>query len=92
MVVYAEVEYMIYDVQSLKEKRSIVKRITKRVQNEFNFSIAEIEFEDLWQRTKLGIATVSNEYVHAEKVIQQVIRFIDQNPEVERTITNIYPL
>ncbi|HIV75740.1 MAG TPA: DUF503 domain-containing protein [Candidatus Pseudogracilibacillus intestinigallinarum] len=92
MVVYAEVEYMIYDVQSLKEKRSIVKRITKRVQNEFNVSIAEIEFEDLWQRTKLGIATVSNEYVHAEKVIQQVIRFIDQNPEVERTITNIYPL
>ena len=92
MVVYAEVEYMIYDVQSLKEKRSVVKRITKRVQNEFNVSIAEIEFEDLWQRTKLGIATVSNEYVHAEKVIQQVIRFIDQNPEVERTITNIYPL
>lgn len=92
MVVYAEVEYMIYDVHSLKEKRSIVKRITKRVQNEFNVSIAEIEFEDLWQRTKLGIATVSNEYVHAEKVIQQVIRFIDQNPEVERTITNIYPL
>ncbi|MEJ8776883.1 DUF503 domain-containing protein [Pseudogracilibacillus sp. ICA-222130] len=92
MVVYAEIEYMIYDVQSLKEKRSIVKRITKRVQNEFNVSIAEIGFEDLWQRTKLGIATVSNEYVHAEKMIQQVIRFIDQNPEVERTITNIYPL
>lgn len=92
MVVYAEVEYMFYDVQSLKAKRSIMKRIIQRVQNEFNVAIAEIEFQDLWQRTKFAIVTVSNDFTHSEKVVDDVIRFIDKNPEIERTITKVYPL
>lgn len=92
MIVYAEVEYMFYDTQSLKAKRSIIKRIIQRVQNEYNVSIAEIDYQELWQRTKFAIVTVSNDYIHSEKVIHDVIRFIDQNHEIERTITEVYPL
>ena len=41
-----------------------------------------------WQRTKLGIAIVANEYVHAEKVMQKVFETMDSFPELERTLTN----
>lgn len=89
MIFYAEVECMLYEGQSLKNKRSVLKRITTRISQEFNVAIAELDYQDLWQRTKLGIVTVSNDAVRAERVIQQVLNYIDSFPEIERTLTNV---
>lgn len=89
MIVYAEIECYLYGVQSLKEKRSLLKRLMSMIQKDFNVSISEIDYHDLWQRTKLGIVTVSNEYIFSEKVIQQVLKTIDQFSEVERTVTSV---
>lgn len=89
MIIYAEVECMIYDVHSLKQKRSIMKRLVHKLRKDFNISIAELEHQDLWQRTKLGIVTIANELTYAEQVIQEVLRVIDSYPELERTITTV---
>jgi len=89
MIVYAEVECHIYDAQSLKEKRSVIKRVIHKIQQDFNVSVAEIDYQSLWQRTKLAIVTVSNDGTHAEKVIQNVLKCIDQFTELERTITSV---
>lgn len=89
MIVYAEVECMLYEGNSLKTKRSLIKQITAKLRKEFNVSVAEIDHHDLWQRTKLGIVTISNEYVFSEKVIQRVLDTIDSFPEIERTLTNV---
>lgn len=89
MIVYAEIECHIYDAQSLKEKRSVIKRVLHKIQQDFNVSVAEIDYQSLWQRTKLAIVTVSNDGTHAEKVIQNVLKCIDQFTELERTITSV---
>lgn len=89
MIVYAEVECMFYEGNSLKEKRSLVKRVIAKLRNDFNVSIAELDYHDLWQRTKLGIVVISNEQTFSEKVIQGVLEVIDSFPELERTITNV---
>lgn len=89
MIQYAEVECMIYDGQSIKDKRSLIKSIKSRLRNKLNISVSELDYHDLWQRTKLGIVTVSNDQVLAEKVIQEALRIIDSYPELERTITNV---
>lgn len=89
MIVYAEVECIIYDGHSLKQKRSIIKSLLAKIRNNFNVSIAELDYQDLWQRTKLGIAIISNELNYAEQVMQEVLRVIDSYPELERTITNV---
>lgn len=89
MIVYAEVECHIYDAQSLKEKRSVIKRVIHKIRQDFNVSVAEIDYQSLWQRTKLAIVTVSNDGTHAEKVIQNVFKCIDQFTELERTITSV---
>lgn len=89
MIFYTEVECFLYDVHSLKEKRSITKRVIAQLKKNFNVTVAELEYLDLWQRMKLGIATISNEKVHGEKMIQEIHREIDSFLELERTITHV---
>lgn len=89
MIVYAEVECMLYDRHSLKQKRSVLKRLIKRLQQDFNVAVTELDYHDLWQRTKLGIVTISRETAYAEQVIQAVLKVIDTFTELERTITNV---
>lgn len=92
MVVYAEVECFLYEGQSLKAKRSVIKKLLARLRNDFNVAVSELDYQDLWQRTKIGIVTVSSSGVHAEKVIQNVLTVIDSFPELERTITKVEEL
>ncbi|MGM8211712.1 DUF503 domain-containing protein [Virgibacillus sp. W0430] len=89
MIIYAEVECVLYTPHSLKQKRSIVKRLVSKLRNDFNVTVAELDYQDLWQRTKLGIVTISNEQKIAEQLIQEVLKTIDQNPELERTLTSV---
>lgn len=87
MILYAEVECIIYDAQSLKEKRSVLKRIVTRIQNQFNVSVSELDYQDAWQRTKIGVVTIASSKVTADQIIQQILAFIDSFPEIERAET-----
>ncbi|HLR61849.1 MAG TPA: DUF503 domain-containing protein [Lentibacillus sp.] len=89
MIIYAEVECMLYEGRSLKQKRSIIKRVTAKLRNELNVAVTELDYHDLWQRTKLGIVTLSNEKIHAEQVIQAALKIIDIYTEFERTTTDV---
>ena len=53
-------ECMIYDAHSLKEKRAVLQRVMTRLKQKFNVSVAEVDFQDMWQRTKIAIAVVSS--------------------------------
>ncbi len=64
--------------ESLKGKRQVVKSIIARVQNKFSVSIAEIDDNDAWQMTSLGIACVSNDGRHANEVLSHVVDFINE--------------
>jgi len=92
MILYAEVECFLYEGQSLKSKRSILKKLLARLKKDFNVAVAELDFQDLWQRIKIGIVTVSSSNTHSEKVMQEVLRVIDSFPELERTITTVEEL
>ncbi|MBO8155193.1 MAG: DUF503 domain-containing protein [Bacillaceae bacterium] len=88
MIGYVEVDCMIYDTQSLKDKRSVIKKILHRLRHEFNISISEIDHHDLWQRTSLGIVTVSADKLYAEQLLQKVIEVLDSFPDLEVTTTH----
>lgn len=89
MIVLAEIECMLYNTHSLKDKRSVLKRIMNKLRKDFNIAITELDFHDLWQRTKFGIVTISTSYIHAEQMMQEVLRVIDEYSEMERTLTQI---
>jgi uncharacterized protein YlxP (DUF503 family) len=82
-------ECMIYDAHSLKEKRAVLQRIITRLKQRYNVSVSEIDHQDVWQRTKLAIVSVSSNRASSEKEIQRALEMIDSFPEIERTITTI---
>jgi len=67
---------------SLKDKRKILLSVKDRIQNKFNVSVAELEDNDLWQRSVLGIAVISNEQAHANAVLSKVTDLINSRPEL----------
>ncbi|WP_249869745.1 DUF503 domain-containing protein [Oceanobacillus saliphilus] len=89
MIVYAEVECLLYEGHSLKAKRSVIKKLLAKLHHNFNVAVTEIAYHDLWQRTKIGIVAISTDYVHAEKIINRALKTIDGFTELERTITNV---
>ena len=62
---------------SLKGKRSVVRKIKERVKHSFNVSVAEVEDLDKLQRVGLGVALVSNDASHVHSTLSKVVNFID---------------
>ncbi|MFD2212809.1 DUF503 domain-containing protein [Metabacillus endolithicus] len=87
MIGYVDCECMIYDTQSLKEKRAVLQRVLSRIKQKYNVSISEIDFQDTWQHTKFGIVAITSSKVSTEKELNHVLNFIDSFPEIERTVT-----
>ena len=82
-----ECECIFYDTHSLKEKRAVLQRVMTRLKQKFNISIAETDFQDLWQRTKISMVSVSSSRKATERELQNALKFLDSFPEIERTIT-----
>lgn len=85
----ATCECIIYDAHSLKEKRSVLLRILSRLKQRYNVSVSEVDFQNVWQRTKIAIVAVSSSQVSTEQEIQNALKLIDSFPEIERTITEL---
>ncbi len=62
---------------SLKGKRQVLRSMKDRIKNRFNVSLAELDGHDKWQRTKLGIVTISNDGQHANSTLTGVMNFIE---------------
>ena len=63
-------ELRIEDAHSLKDKRHVVKGLKDRLRARFNVAVAEIDFEDVWQRALVAAVTVSSSRERAEQVLQ----------------------
>jgi len=65
-------EIVLQNAQSLKDKRHVVKSLKDRLRSKFNVAVAEIDYQDLWQRSVVAAVTVSADRVFAEKLLQSV--------------------
>lgn len=70
-------------VQSLKEKRMIVKSITSKIKNKFNVSVAEVEKQDIHKTIVIGISTVTISKVECNRTLDKIISFIESNTEAQ---------
>ena len=55
------IKFRLYDVHSLKAKRSIVKSVISKLQNRFNISVAETDLNDSHDWAQIGFAMVGND-------------------------------
>ena len=68
---------------SLKEKRHVVKTLSAGLRQRFNVAVAEVDHQDLWQRTTLGVSAVGAQGYHLRKVMHQEERYLQGQPAVE---------
>ena len=76
------VEIFIPGSSSLKSKRYVVSSLKDRLRNKFNVSVAE-DANNLWQRTTVSIACVSNKKNHLQETMQKVKDLILQETDFE---------
>lgn len=88
MIAYIEISLHVPWAQSLKDKRSVVRSIVDGTRARFNVSIAEVDALDLHQRVVLGIAGICQSTAKADRLIQQIIGYIQDNTDA--TITHIH--
>lgn len=62
---------------TLKEKRSVVRRVVQRTKNRFNVAVAETEDLDVPGSAVLGVVAVANDARLIDSVLQKVEAFID---------------
>lgn len=72
-------------INSLKEKRKIIKSLTARLRNRFNVSIAEVDFNDNLRSAQLGVAVVSNDNKYVDQVIARLVSLVNNESELIMT-------
>ncbi len=71
-------ELQIPEAQSLKDKRQVLRRLKDRLRGQFNVAVAELDHLDAWQRSLVGVVTLSNEESHLEEALQNVLGEADR--------------
>jgi uncharacterized protein len=69
--------------RSLKEKRAVLRPIVEGIRHRFQISVAEVDYQDKWQRAVIGMAVVSDSYSHAVDVVDNVERWVWSKPDIE---------
>ena len=65
------------DAQSLKDKRQVLRSLKDKLRAHFNVAVAELDYEDTWQRSVVGVVTLSNEAHHVQEALQKVLAEAD---------------
>ncbi len=73
----------IFEAESLKDKRQVLTSIKRRIQNQFNASVAELNPSDKWQRAAIGVSMISSDKKYLEREAGKIIKLIDDNSDVE---------
>lgn len=58
--------------RSLKDKRQSLRSLLDRVRNRYNVSIAEVEHQDLWQRSRLAVVAVNTDPGHLDATLERI--------------------
>jgi uncharacterized protein YlxP (DUF503 family) len=73
----ARAEFHIPGSGSLKAKRSVIQGLKQRIAARYSVSVAEVDFQDLWQRAALGVAVVSGDKHQVDQVLAGVMRLCE---------------
>ncbi len=68
---------------SLKTKRQSLRSLKDRIRSRFNVSVAEVEHNDLWQKSSLAVAAVSNDKSHLNQTLDHVVNLVQRVPEMD---------
>ena len=78
-----ELDVLLGDVHSLKQKRSAVKPVIAELRRRFEVGVAEAGHLDLHRRALIGVAAVAPDAAHIQDVLDACERLVAGRPELE---------
>jgi uncharacterized protein len=65
-------EIQIEYAQSLKDKRQVLRSLKDRLCARYNVAVAELAHQELWQRSRVGVVTISGDQMHLEESLTAI--------------------
>ena len=78
-----ELDVVLGDVHSLKEKRSVVRPVIAELRRRFEVTVAEAGHLELYRRALIGVAALAADAGHVGKVLDACERHVAGRPELE---------
>ena len=78
-----DLDLLLGDVHSLKEKRSVVRPIVAELRRRFEVAAAEAGHVELHRRSLVGVSCVAADHGHVVDVLERCERFVAARPEIE---------
>ena len=78
-----ELDVLLGDVHSLKQKRSLVRPVVAELRRRFEVAAAEAGHLDLHRRALLGVSVVGADAGHVGEVLDRCERLVAARPELE---------
>lgn len=69
--------------RNLKDKRKVVKSLKESLWSNFKVSIAEVDYEDLWQRSKFVVALAGKDISFLNTTVQKIFDFLKERSDFE---------
>ena len=70
-------------IQSLKEKRMVIKSLVAKIINKFHVSVAEIDAQDVHKTIVIGIAVIVDSQKRADQMEECIVNFIEDSTEAQ---------
>jgi hypothetical protein len=78
-----ELDVLLGDVGSLKQKRSLVRPVVAELRRRYEVAVAEAGHLDLHRRALFGVSCVAADAGHVIEVLDQCERWVAARPELE---------
>jgi uncharacterized protein YlxP (DUF503 family) len=72
------IELLIPSARSLKDKRSAVRGLKDRLRSRFNASVAEVAYQDKWQRTVIAACILGSDKRKLESDMARVRQLCEE--------------
>lgn len=79
---WAVVELHLPGVGSLKEKRGLVRPVVEALRDDLGTSVAEVAWQDSWQRAAIGVAVVARDPSGVDRALERVVTVCERDPRV----------
>jgi len=77
------IELMIPWARSLKDKRSAVRGLKDRLRSRFNASVAEVAYQDKWQRATITVCIIDNDRRKLEADMSRVRQLCEEARDLQ---------
>ncbi len=64
---------------SLKDKRHYIRSVKDKLISHFKISVSEVEFQDSWQRSRIGGVVIGKDKESISPVLSSIINFSQKN-------------